>query len=95
MPNFATIVVWMDDKPIFQRKGATENGFAPLSQQRDVPAGTHNFRVYLGNPAIRTGIQKSVSGDFTTGQSRTLRVQTRFRGMPHDVSNLGFILTLE
>jgi hypothetical protein len=95
MPNFAAIIVWMDDKPIFQQKGTAEGGFAPLSEQRNVPPGTHNFRVFLGNPKLRKGIQKSISGDFTAGQARTLRVETRFRGMPHDVSNLGFVLALE
>jgi serine/threonine protein kinase len=95
MPNFAAIIVWMDDKPIFQRQGTSDPGFAPLSQQRNVPPGTHTFRVFLGKVALQKGVQKSISGDFAASQARTLRVETRFRGMPHNVANLGFILTLE
>jgi hypothetical protein len=64
-------------------------------EQRKLPPGNHVFRVYVGSLATKTGIQKTISGDFVASQPRTLRVQTRFRGFPHDVSQLGFILTLE
>jgi hypothetical protein len=95
MPNFADIVVWVDEKPIFQKKGTGERGFAPITEQRMVAAGSHTLRVFVGSEAAKKGIQKSVSGDFRASQARTLRIETRFRGMPHDASNLGFILTLE
>ena len=95
MPNFADIIVWVDDKPIFHQKRIGNAGFGRISEQRQVLPGTHTLRVYLGNLDSKTGMQRRISGDFAMNQAKTLRVDTRFRGMPHDASQLGFSLTLE
>ena len=95
MPKLADIIVWVDDKPIFRQNGTGERGFATISEQRRVAPGNHVFRVYVGSVAIKKGIQKTISGDFAASESKTLRIETRFRGMAHDVSKLGLVLTLK
>ena len=95
MPNFADIIVWVDNKPIFHQKRMGNAGFGRISEQRQVLPGAHTLRVYLGNLDSKTGMQRRISGDFATNHAKTLRIDTRFRGMPHDASQLGFSLTLE
>jgi eukaryotic-like serine/threonine-protein kinase len=95
LPNYADIIVWVDDKPVFQRKATRVRGPSPVREQRFVTPGTHEFRIYLGTLAVKTGVQRKISGDFTAGEAKTLHVEPRYRGMPHDVTQLGIILSLQ
>jgi serine/threonine protein kinase len=95
LPNFADMIIWVDNKPVFQRKATGESGPSPVWEQRFVTPGTHEFRIYLGTLAVKTGVQRKISGDFTAGEAKTLHVEPRYRGMPHDVTQLGMILSLQ
>jgi len=40
-----------------------------------IPPGYHQFQVHVGRSGVRVGLTQSVSGEFSAGQLRVLRVQ--------------------
>jgi hypothetical protein len=80
LPNFADFAVWVDDKPIFERPGVMTGGTETVSRMENIPAGTHTIAVWIGNRATKKGQRREISGDFSSGQTRALRVHSRFEG---------------
>jgi len=80
LPKFADLSVWVDGQLLFQRAGVMEGGADSLSRVESIPPGAHTISVFIGNDKARKGVKKQISGDFSAGQSRTLRVQSHFQG---------------
>jgi len=80
LPKFADLTIWVDGQLLFQRAGVMEGGADSVSRVEPIPPGAHTISVFIGNDKARKGVRKEISGDFSAGQSRTLRVQTHFQG---------------
>jgi len=80
LPKFADLSVWVDGQLLFQRTGVMQGGAESLSRIESIPPGTHTISVFIGNDKAAKGVKKQISGDFSAGQRRTLRVQSQFQG---------------
>ncbi|HKM91061.1 MAG TPA: RodZ domain-containing protein [Candidatus Acidoferrales bacterium] len=80
LPKFADLTVWVDGQLLFQRAGSMLGGADSFSRVDPIPPGAHTISVFIGNDKARKGVKKQISGDFSAGQRRTLRVQSHFEG---------------
>jgi len=80
LPRFADFAVMVDGNLLFERKGRMEGGADSLSQTESIAAGTHRITVFIGNRMAVKGVRHEVTGDFASGQTRTLRVNSHFEG---------------
>jgi len=80
LPKFADLVVWVDGQMLFERPGEMKAGVDSLSQIEAIPAGMHTVSVFVGSQRAGKGVKHEVTGEFSPGQSRTLRVQCHFEG---------------
>lgn len=80
LPKFADLSVWVDGQLLFDREGVMQGGAESLSRIESIPPGAHTISVFIGNRKAAKGVKKQISGDFSAGHSRTLRVQSQFQG---------------
>ena len=80
LPKFGDFVVMVDGQMLFERSGVMEGGAEPLSRIEEIPPGTHTITVFLGNAKAKKGVRHEVTGEFSNGQTRILRVQSHFEG---------------
>jgi serine/threonine protein kinase len=80
LPKFADLSVWVDGQLLFEREGVMQGGAESLSRIESIPPGAHTISVFIGNKKAAKGVKKEISGDFSAGRSRTLRVQSQFQG---------------
>ena len=80
LPRFADFAVMVDGEPLFERRGHLEGGAEALSRMASIPPGTHTIAVFIGNRTAMKGVRHEVTGDFRSGQTRTLRVTSHFEG---------------
>ena len=80
MPKFADLTVWVDGQVLFERAGVLLGGADSLSRIESISPGTHTISVFLGNLKAGKGVKHEISGDFSAGQARLLRVVGHFQG---------------
>jgi serine/threonine protein kinase len=80
LPKFADFAVWVDGQILFQRPGVMQGGTDSLSQMESIAPGAHTISVFVGSQKAGKGVKHEVTGDFSAGQARALRVQCRFDG---------------
>jgi len=80
LPKFGDFAVMVDGQLLFERPGVMEGGAESISRIEAIPPGTHTITVFLGNRKANKGVKHEITGDFSSGQTRTLRVQTHFEG---------------
>jgi hypothetical protein len=80
LPKFGDFAVMVDGEVLFERPGVMEAGAESLSRIEAIPPGSHTITVFLGNRKASKGVKHEITGDFGSGQTRTLRVQTHFEG---------------
>jgi serine/threonine-protein kinase len=80
LPRFADFAVWVDGEILYERPGLMEAGADSLSQMKPIAPGTHTISVFIGSRKAGKGVKHEVTGDFSAGQTRTVRVQTHFEG---------------
>ena len=80
LPKFGDFAVMVDGELLFERPAVMEAGSEPLSRIQAIPAGRHTLTVFLGNRKANKGVKHDITGDFGSGQTRTLRVLTHFEG---------------
>ena len=80
LPKFADLAVRVDGQILFEREGVMQGGTDSISRTEAIPPGTHTITVFVGNQKLGKGIKHEITGDFSAGQTRTLRVQSKFEG---------------
>jgi hypothetical protein len=80
LPKFAEFTVWVDGQVLFERAAMMQGGAESLSRIESIPPGTHTISVFIGNQKAGKGVKHEISGEFSAGQTRTLRVQSHFQG---------------
>jgi hypothetical protein len=55
-------------------------GSETISQVQAIPPGTHTIAVFMGNQKAGKGVKHEVTGDFSAGQTRTVRMRSHFEG---------------
>ena len=92
LPNFADLTVWVDGTLLVERPGEMKGGGGYFSKMASIAPGTHTIAVFIGREG--KGKRQEISGDFSGGQSRTLRVSGHFQGR-REAGMFGFDLALE
>jgi len=81
LPNFADFAIWVDGKVLYERGGnMLQGGAGPLARTESIPPGMHTITVFIGSQKASKGVKHEVTGEFTAGQTRTVRVQSHFEG---------------
>jgi len=80
VPKFADFSVSVDGTVIFDRPGILQSGAEPISHTEAIAPGTHTVSVFVGNKKTAKGVRHEVTGDFSAGQTGTVRVQGHFEG---------------
>jgi hypothetical protein len=80
LPNFADFTVSVDGQVLFERAAMMQGGADSLSRIESISPGTHTISVFLGNQKAGKGVKHEITGDFSAGKTRTVRVQTHFEG---------------
>ncbi|MCL5288293.1 MAG: protein kinase [Acidobacteria bacterium] len=76
VPAGLELVVMMDGKQLLRRAAAAADAAkSRAEEERVVPPGNHQFQVHVGRSGVRVGLTQSVSGEFSAGQRRVLRIQ--------------------
>ena len=78
LANFADLSVWVDGNLLVERPGEMKGGGDVFSKLASIPPGRHTIAVFIGKNG--KGKRDEVSGDFSAGQTRTLRVNGHFQG---------------
>jgi hypothetical protein len=110
IPEILTVIVRVDNETLFRRDGRAlqrEPGQGkiqlreirpiPLNEELFLPPGAKTFQVYIGYASRRLGAMETVSGEFRTGQRRTLRIELKREAAAGSGERTGhpFTLTLE
>jgi serine/threonine protein kinase len=81
VPKFADFTLSIDGQVVFERPGAMmQAGSETISQVQAIPPGTHTIAVFMGNQKAGKGVKHEVIGDFSAGQTRTVRMHSHFEG---------------
>jgi hypothetical protein len=76
VPAGLDLVVMMDGKQLLRRAASAADAAKPRAEEeRVIPPGRHEFQVHVGRTGVRVGLTQSVSGEFSPGQRRVLRIQ--------------------
>lgn len=92
LANFADLTVWVDGTMLVERPGEMKGGGGYFSKMAQIAPGTHTITVFIGKEG--KGKREEISGDFSAGGTRTLRVSGHFQGR-REAGMFGFDLALE
>jgi eukaryotic-like serine/threonine-protein kinase len=80
IPHAVNLAIWMDGRLLLERPPTAQAGGGALYDEKDVPPGTHHFRVTVSKPWAGGALEDQASGEFQAGLGRTLRVVLRRAG---------------
>jgi len=92
LANFADLTVWVDGIMLVERPGEMKAGGEAFSRMAPLAPGKHTIAVFIGKAG--KGKRQEISGDFSAGQMRSLRVSGHFQGR-REPGMFGFDLALE
>jgi serine/threonine-protein kinase len=77
IPHAVNLAIWMDGRLLLERPPTAQPGGGAVYDEKDVPPGTHHFRVTASRPWIQGALEDQASGEFQAGLGRTLRIVLR------------------
>lgn len=80
IPHAVNVAIWMDGRLLLERPPTAQAGGGALYDEKDVPPGTHHFRVTVSKPWAGGALEDQASGEFQAGLGRTLRIMLRRAG---------------